>query len=418
MSSEKKSIIITFMVGVFLLSVFIYQNSLKYFEKILNFEISQKITYEKEGAISQVGKNLISTSTATSTKEAGESTSSNEAPSKTPEPKEIKRKQEEEINFKKLEEDLLNAQNLLNSIKEGLNSEDNTPEENSQNYGSFSSLNTEVRKSLVNIICTTKSGGAFKPISGSGVFISPKGVVLTNAHIGQYFLLKDYPNEGYVDCAIRVGAPAQNKYKARLLYISNQWVKQNSDIITSNNPTGTGKDDYAFLLITEPASEGVDLPESFEYTPSIITDSHINTGEDMLIAAYTSGFLGGIIIQKELYPSSAVDEVEKLYTFEAGTLDLFEFVGNIIAQKGSSGGAAVDERGLLSGIVVTSSQESQTGERAMRAITISHINRSLEKEGGFSLSKLLNSDLEKTANEFNEIVFPKLKSVLVESIEN
>ena len=46
-------------------------------------------------------------------------------------------------------------------------------------------LNLKARRALVNILCTTKRGGLFSPISGSGVFIDPRGVILTNAHVGQ-----------------------------------------------------------------------------------------------------------------------------------------------------------------------------------------------------------------------------------------
>ena len=51
----------------------------------------------------------------------------------------------------------------------------------------FEAINTFARKAIVNILCTTKNG-ALSPISGTGVVISPNGVVLTNAHVGQLFL--------------------------------------------------------------------------------------------------------------------------------------------------------------------------------------------------------------------------------------
>ena len=38
-------------------------------------------------------------------------------------------------------------------------------------------------------------GRLFNPISGSGVIVDSRGVVLTNAHVGQFFLLHDYPRQ-------------------------------------------------------------------------------------------------------------------------------------------------------------------------------------------------------------------------------
>ena len=73
----------------------------------------------------------------------------------------------------------------------------------------FSEGTLNLRKALVNIICTVSAGTVLRSISGSGVIISSKGVVLTNAHIGQYFLLSDYPSKGNTFCVIRTGSPAK-----------------------------------------------------------------------------------------------------------------------------------------------------------------------------------------------------------------
>ncbi|KKT74656.1 MAG: hypothetical protein UW71_C0017G0009, partial [Parcubacteria group bacterium GW2011_GWB1_44_7] len=92
----------------------------------------------------------------------------------------------------------------------------------------FSELNEKVRTSIVNIICTTKTGGLFKPISGSGVLIDKKGVILTNAHIGQYLLLKNYMIPDFLTCIIRTGSPAYPRYIADLLYISPRWINEHA----------------------------------------------------------------------------------------------------------------------------------------------------------------------------------------------
>ncbi len=412
MNQGKRALIITFLAGLFLLSIFVYKNSKEYIQKITYLPPSPTVFIEK---LTENNKEKSKKPTAEKTTEKNQKETLPEKTKKKESKEELKRNSSNKIDFNSLEKKLKDAKKLLNSIKNNVK-EDKVTQEAEKTQKDFHSINKDVRESLVNIICSSEANGIFKPMSGSGVMISPKGVILTNAHIGQYFLLKDYPREDYTNCVIRTGAPAKNRYKANLLYISTRWITQNSDIITSNEPTGTGKNDYALLLINKSTSKA-DLPETFKYTSPIVSNSHIEEGDKMLLASYPSGFLSGITIQKELYPSSAIDKIEAFYTFETKTLDLMKFRGNIIAQKGSSGGAVVDENNLLSGLIVTSSMEPQTGERAMHAITLSHINRSLSKETGFGIEKLLGSNLSKTLENFKKNAFPKLKDILVKAIE-
>src|SRR3989344_2861474 len=81
-------------------------------------------------------------------------------------------------------------------------------------------VNAKARAALVNIICVNTEGNVFSPFSGSGVIVNEKGVILTNAHVAQYFLIKKYNGENLLDCTIRTGAPARYAYKAEPLYIS------------------------------------------------------------------------------------------------------------------------------------------------------------------------------------------------------
>src|SRR3989344_2224120 len=69
-------------------------------------------------------------------------------------------------------------------------------------------INANARAALVNVLCVTKIGGPFAPISGSGVIVDSRGVVLTNAHVGQFFLLRDFRERGFIDCVVRTGSPA------------------------------------------------------------------------------------------------------------------------------------------------------------------------------------------------------------------
>ncbi|MBI4214752.1 hypothetical protein HY546_02045, partial [archaeon] len=99
-----------------------------------------------------------------------------------------------------------------------------------QQLQSEKDLNETIRKTIVNVYCTTKTSGAFNPASGSGVLIDPRGIILTNAHVAQYYLLKDYRRKDFITCFIRTGSPARITYRAEPLYISQRWIAANPDI--------------------------------------------------------------------------------------------------------------------------------------------------------------------------------------------
>jgi hypothetical protein len=281
----------------------------------------------------------------------------------------------------------------------------------------FSKINEATREALVNIFCTTKSGGSFKPITGSGVIIDERGIILTNAHVAQYFLLKDYLTENFIDCVIRIGSPAQPRYIAKPIFISPSWIKENANGIIQQTPKGTGEDDYALLLITGRTDSIKTIPEKFSFIPLFYDTNKIAIGDNILLAGYPAGFLSGIAISKDLYISSAITQIMEVFTFRDGTLDLFSIGGSIVAQQGSSGGAVVNNRNELIGIIVTSSVAENTSDRDLRAITIEHINTSFTKEMMFNLQALLTGDISAKADLFNENIAPLLTQLLVDELE-
>lgn len=284
---------------------------------------------------------------------------------------------------------------------------------------SLSELNTKTRKTVVNIICTTQGGGSFNPITGSGVIVSPKGIILTNAHIGQYFLLENSPEAGYLDCIIRNGDIAQPAYDAQLIYIPSAWVEENAANIVQQESKGTGKDDYSFLLINKSTVEGKKLPQSFNFIEPNLDFNILPINFQVLLASYPAGFLGGISIQKDLWLTSTFAPVTALYTFATTgptTLDIFSLGGNINAQAGSSGGAVVDTRdGKLLGIITTSSEATTTSGRILNAITIPHIRHSFEKYTEKSLSYFL--DEPETYNVLSASEFNRLKGLLIDQLK-
>lgn len=273
-------------------------------------------------------------------------------------------------------------------------------------------INERTRSVVINILCTTKSGGDFNPISGSGVVVDPRGVILTNAHVAQYLLLRDYGTKNFISCIGRTGSPASPSYNLDLLYLPKSWIENNFKNIALENPLGTGEDDYALLYVTGPV-DGKTLPTTFDFI-DIDESDQIALGMPILTAGYPAGFLGGITIQTNLYLTSSVSEIKKLYYFKDNTsIDLFSLGGNILAQKGASGGAAVNELNeKLLGIITTTTAANNTGERDLMAITMAHINKSLQKHEGIDLKTKLSGNISEQAASFKENQFPYLKSIL------
>lgn len=267
-------------------------------------------------------------------------------------------------------------------------------------------INEKARASLVNILCTTVFGGSFNPISGSGVIIDSRGIILTNAHVAQYFLLRDYPFENNIECVVRTGSPAQARYTAELMYLPPSWIQSNAKKITDTDPTGTGEGDYAFVRITGTTNPTGTLPSSFPALPMDAAGPAI--GDSMVLAAYPAGFLGGISISLNLYPTSAVARVQQIYNFsDSSNIDLFSLGGTVVSQAGSSGGGAVSTAGKLKGLIANEVPAETTSGRDLRAITLSHIDRSLAAEGQGGIIELLSHDAASFAAAFNATIAPR-----------
>jgi len=311
----------------------------------------------------------------------------------------------------------LNAQRESAITPESQTISDSESPSESQKNPSFSEINLTTREALVNIICISKTGGSLRPISGSGVIIDERGVILTNAHVAQYFLLVDYPQKDSLECIVRIGSPARPAYRASLIYLSPSWIDKNAHLIVESNPLGTGENDYAFLLITESTKQDTPLPQSFSFiVPEQNTDS-LTAGENVLLAGYPAGFINGASIQRDLSIVSTIAKIEEPFTFVADTLDLLSFGGSVLAQQGASGGPAVSKENTLLGIIVTSSEEVSTADRDLRAITIGHITRSLLLQTGFDIPHLLQGDLNAKATAFNFTITPSLTARLIAEID-
>lgn len=263
---------------------------------------------------------------------------------------------------------------------------------------SFDVINEKAREALVNILCVSRSG-TMQPISGSGVVIDPRGVVLTNAHVAQYVLLAQSPNID-LSCTMRAGSPAVSKWSVVPLYIPAVWVHEHAHEIIEQHVVGTGEHDYALLLI---AGNG----KSFPFIPYDTREAIAFQDDPVLVASYPVEFVGSTV-QNSLYAVSSITSIKKLMTFVQQTIDVLSLGGLIGAQSGSSGGAVVNAWGRLVGIVVTTSAGATTADRDLHALSMSYISRDLAAQSKLGLEALLSTDVTAAAESFNIILAPQL----------
>jgi hypothetical protein len=270
-------------------------------------------------------------------------------------------------------------------------------------------LNIMARASLINILCTLKNG---QSVSGSGMFIDPRGIILTNAHIGQFVLLSEVSSE--ISCIGRAGAPARIAWKLRVLFLPKQWVQEHAKDLRSPKPVGTGEHDYALLFVEERDPHANPSPlSSIQYD----TREGISFESDrVILASYPAGFVGGFTVQNNLYPATTFAYIRKMFTFETSSIDLFSLGGTILAQGGSSGGGVINQWGRLVGLIVTSSDGKTTAERDLRAITLAHIDRSIRIHTGLGLTDFLGSDVQTRADYFRTNELPTLAQLLMDEV--
>lgn len=265
-----------------------------------------------------------------------------------------------------------------------------------------------LRSALVNIVCYVSAGSGLHSISGSGIFVDPKGIIITNAHIAQYLLL----TSRNVSCTIRTGSPAADTYKAELAYISPSWIKANAKVLTEISPSGTGEYDFAFLAVIRSATN-VPLPDSFPFVPPATAPPAKDT--PVAIASYGAQFLEAGQIRSFLSPTVVFGSVKDIFTFASTTVDVLALGGSAAAQEGSSGGGVASMNGELVGVITTSTTKGETINRSLNAITTSYIRAAYATETGSTIDSLfakplsvLVSDFTAQAQELSSILFKNL----------
>jgi S1-C subfamily serine protease len=267
-------------------------------------------------------------------------------------------------------------------------------------------------EALVNIYCTFKTDEYIRTTTGSGFFVDPDGVIMTNAHIAQFLLLEKTDAFGQAHCIVRTGSPAASRYTAELLYIPPTWVQENAELINDSAPTGTGERDYALLYVSGTIT-GEPLPAQF---PALSVDSDLLPISIKNSAVTAAGYPARDLLERgistDLLAQKAETSISELYTFGSNYADVFSVRGSLVGAEGASGGPIINSNGEVIGMIATRGDDEVDGAGSLRAITLSHINRTISEETGFTLAENLNGNLSYRAGIFANTMTPFLIQLL------
>lgn len=255
-----------------------------------------------------------------------------------------------------------------------------------------------IKNSIVNVYCSIQNGRNVKVITGSGVVIDPRGIVLTNAHVGQFPLLQDSSIAQNMDCSIRTGSPVNKTYGVKTLYVSKDWINTHYRNISQINFSETGEADIAILQIVDKAT-GTATNKTFDYL--LLSSSAPSINDQISIASYPADILGINGVNSLLTVQIEHLRVSNVFNFTYSSQpELVETSDSIQAQHGSSGGALLNNQDQLTGIIaITVSGDSPLMKHA-RALTIPHISAVIQKDTGNSLNSLLSQSTDQISTQF------------------
>lgn len=258
-----------------------------------------------------------------------------------------------------------------------------------------------LKGALVNIICTPAKGYNVRSTSGTGVIIDSRGIIITVAHVGQNFLLEDYPTKDAGSCVIRTGSPARNAYKAELIYLSKSWIEENPEVIVSAAPKGTGEHDFALLAVT--GSAGVSVPASFTAVRPAPAGKTVKAGDDVSVGSYGAEFLTSSQVRSSLYPTITFGSIKDAYAFSrANPVDIFSVNAGAAAQQGSSGGGVLNDDNQFLGLITTRTVRADLSLRDLQALTIDHIRRSFKADTGNDFDSYIRGNLSTLVSGFED----------------
>ncbi|HYE23280.1 MAG TPA: serine protease [Candidatus Paceibacterota bacterium] len=272
----------------------------------------------------------------------------------------------------------------------------------------------DVAAATVNVYCTYKSGSRTYSTTGSGFFIDSRGIIMTNAHVAVPFLLTDKKGKTLSDCDIRTGSPAKDRYEARVLYISPEWLEENVEELKKGRPRGTGEGDFALLQVT--AAVKGSLPTSFASIP-VALSGNVLEGDTLIAAGYPAEKLSFKEVQKKLKLETTAPTLTSVRYYVRPYADLIVLSPSKLSASGASGGPIATADGRAIAITTAVEEKKNQDERSLRAITLSYVDRVLLLDVGKPLSLMLLSDLEplvaRTSASLSEDLLTSLRKALL-----
>lgn len=276
-------------------------------------------------------------------------------------------KNEELLN--QIQEDINKASQAIKEIEEKNNETHQTkPTKESLPKISQSELYSKAESRIVNFLCNKPEGIGV----ASGIIISPKGHILTNAHVAKGLdKIKDY------ECAIRQGSPARIIGYAKLVMLPSAYTN-------SKTLQDEFQNDISVWIMSRSASEEEKLPESF---PHYEIDEFYFPEVDQPLAtfSYPAELLGYETLLKSLnmlFAETVVSEFDANFILSSSGLS---------SQVGSSGGALVDVyTNKFAGIIFGISNDETISKRTLFSLTTNSVARIIKNETGFTLAEFLN----------------------------
>jgi hypothetical protein len=264
---------------------------------------------------------------------------------------------------------------------------------------------------VVNILCLERTKTYTRLTSGSGVIISPSGLILTNAHVTYPFLHTPQFNSSLYSCSVRQANIPNYGYNAELVYYPADWLSYNSEVIKTPDPTGTGENDYAFLQITSPLGPTPKRTQ-FPFASTQVDTTELTEGANITASGYPSSNSGVFEIDTKPGLKIAESKIVDFFTFGSHTHDVLQTGVNEVAHRGSSGGG-IFNKNVLYGIVVTTNTNSQGSY--INALTTPYIKRDFKNDTGFDFDTFINTKADILKLRFDTLYKPKIEQLISEN---